>query len=1212
MYNGRRWWYQPQALLPEKSGLTESPGVWFLRTILRAHGYDHTTLLPLNGESVTTSSWQVGDIVTPKESADADTDGAQEAAKTCNRGKESCVGRIVAETSSSASSLSSRGRDSGTVLVEYIDKAFGEAVGIQEGTVGSGATLETRRVRVSRLLHSSAFHCAAEVKKVSSSSCVPMAVERERKNTEDGSVVDMDTGTTEASADLDFAVDEKLASDIKKMKRLDLSAIERVTKECKKNTAVLASVFAAGLPESVLAAVDCSEKRLQRSEDAESLSQVIAAIGRLAVVIAEQIAFDDSDSKASPQYMDAEEHNTDTSALHSTSHRQNEADDEGDGSPDRSTNNDRQEPRSLRLSDSALIHEMGRAGRLSSLQQRRSMLLALMSRSRRSNSATLSDFLNRDVNGPNRDISFGNIMPSLGSFRADAAGALHFAAPGEFSAGIGWDGRSLDDEERLRLTDATSASGGNRPRAGGRAVSSPSSRSAERTSYLESILRGRGDKVSTNAGKSSVAIQSSALRALVLNGILGNSLVWVKGALDSHSKRVPSKAPGRSMPCLQAASDEEGTPLMLLAITLGCSVDILKYLIKLGAIVGEKEIKEAAMSDQPESLSVLLRGAVYTDGLVDLEKCSAEVACVIRDAFERQQEREKKMRLQVGTFMVTLLRKLMGLALTARRRQTSSDLCSRAVSCIIVGDVLLKALHKRQEQVGSSKASRGPTSSNDQSSGGAVDGSYALLNSTPKGLLSSLPTSVIGESLFMNTTHVSTFLLLVEDYLCSKDINDGAIGLTLLSSLLKKFPFFSLSSEIERYGFNELVSSHDAFASNRLAEISTRVASRASPSATDEASEAEALAATGVVLCPKRHAAVLHVTRHSSFRCDLCGKGVERGRVMHGCRECDWDACEKCTDIAEGGIVKWNHIRELAADCQSLLSPGVTVQEEDKNEFAEKVLEAFVAADNSSEINNLSIRLLQRDGAAIKELSSLLSARGGLTFHQFLTVILPALHASLLGRSADNCRLSVSQTGFDRRTKKPRVLGSSTRDMDEGFHSHAGDDRLSFCKNAALYLIKEGIETAVSPDKPRASDGTESANGRLRDFSDDEDDGSDDGLHVERQPGTSEHRMSESVPEILRRLHQVLSLYENVTLLQHSLQRAKSSGGKPGDLQSLTKPLEVRLSPLVSRKRCTAAHLRNFTMNLYAEPLMSVADLQLHILRAGRITHPTYIGFCRR
>ena len=288
------------------------------------------------------------------------------------------------------------------------------------------------------------------------------------------------------------------------------------------------------------------------------------------------------------------------------------------------------------------------------------------------------------------------------------------------------------------------------------------------------------------------------------------------------------------------------------------------------------------------------------------------------------------------------------------------------------------------------------------------------------------------------------------------------------------------------------------------------------------------------------------------------------------------------------------------------------MQDEDKDELSENILEAFVTHDNSSEINNLSVRLLQRDSGAIKELSALLKAQGGLTFHQFLTVILPALHASLLGRSAENCRVNLSQAGFNRRSKKPRVIGSSSREIDESFHSQPGDDRLSFCKDVILYLIKDGIDTSVSQEKPWALDTAENAEVAQRDSSDDDDDASDDGIQVERHSATSDHKGNRRAPELLRRLHQVLSLYENVALLQHALQRTKSSGVKAGDLQSLTKPLEIRLSPIVSRKRSNSSHLRRASMNIYAEPLMAVADLQLHILRTGRTTHPTYIAFCRR
>jgi hypothetical protein len=702
---------------------------------------------------------------------------------------------------------------------------------------------------------------------------------------------------------------------------------------------------------------------------------------------------------------------------------------------------------------------------------------------------------------------------------------------------------------------------------------------------------------------------------------MGDSLSWVKAALDSQGKRPSSKAPGRGELSLQGTADEEGTALLLLAISLGCSTDILQYLIKLGAQVGEKEIMEAAISDQPQSLAVLLQGAVYIDDFVDLNECSPEVATVIRGASQRQLGRERKMRQEVGSVMATLLRKLIRLGLITRQQRHETDVCSRAIASSLVGNVLLRALHKRQEHAGStsqdSKGSRGSLSSPEgdvlSRSRNTVDGSSAALGSLAQGLLTSLPEAVVAESLFEDMSYATTFLLLVEDYLCSKDVNDGAIGLTLLSSILKRFPFFSSSTEIERYGYSELISSHDAFASNRLAEISSRVATRVCVNTTHESSKAMALAASGVVLCPKHHPACLHVTRHSSFRCDLCGKGVDRGRAMHGCRECDWDACERCTDAAEGGIVKWNYIRELASECLGLLTSDSA---EENSELAEKILESSLAVDNRSEINNLSIRLLQRDGDAVKELSSLLKTRGGLTFHQFLTVILPALHASLMGRSAENCRVNVSRAGFSRRTKKPRVIGSSARDMDESFQSPPSDDRFSFCKDVIKCLIKDGMDNSLQEEKTRFSDIADIKVVNLpRETSEDEDDGSDDGLQEEKARKTAESNylgMIRIPPELLRRLHQVLSLYENVALMQPAHQRTGSPGPRVGDLQILNKPLEIRLFPFVSRQRPISAHVRKFSMSVHAEPLMAVSDLERHVLRTCCLTHSTHVSFCRR
>jgi len=92
---------------------------------------------------------------------------------------------------------------------------------------------------------------------------------------------------------------------------------------------------------------------------------------------------------------------------------------------------------------------------------------------------------------------------------------------------------------------------------------------------------------------------------------------------------------------------------------------------------------------------------------------------------------------------------------------------------------------------------------------------------------------------------------------------------------------------------------HDKLADERIAVIMSKqpkkqASTATTPTRASSSSEKDA-GADGIchiVKCPKGHVSALHITRHSSFRCDICGSGVERGRPMHGCRECDWDACE--------------------------------------------------------------------------------------------------------------------------------------------------------------------------------------------------------------------------------------------------------------------------------------------------------------------------------
>ena len=267
IHNSRRWWYQPQALVREKSGLTESPGVWFLRSILRSHGYDHTTLTLVVGKQVTAQSWQVGDFVVPKK-------------LTTGNVSMDCVGRIVAENSSSTSSLSARGRDSGSVLVEFISKKFAESAGIQMGSSSQGSefTLETRRVPVSRLLHSTSFHgTRAKLKNSSSPSSSSLG--------KMDSMESMEIEEDGVQSGVDCAVGEKAQNDINSMKMLDVGAIDALAKECKKNATTLAALFSAGLQEGALEAIDLAAKRAPHSKEVEMFSQAVSALGRLPRII---------------------------------------------------------------------------------------------------------------------------------------------------------------------------------------------------------------------------------------------------------------------------------------------------------------------------------------------------------------------------------------------------------------------------------------------------------------------------------------------------------------------------------------------------------------------------------------------------------------------------------------------------------------------------------------------------------------------------------------------------------------------------------------------------------------------------------------------------------------------------------------------------------------------------------------------------------------
>jgi hypothetical protein len=306
---------------------------------------------------------------------------------------------------------------------------------------------------------------------------------------------------------------------------------------------------------------------------------------------------------------------------------------------------------------------------------------------------------------------------------------------------------------------------------------------------------------------------------------LVDSLAWVKASVDSQTKKTQLPSLQKSSAVLRNAVDEEGTPLLQLAISFGCSSEIIDFLIMCGSPIGEAEITKAAGRDQPRILSQLLKHASFFEGVIDPNECSPAVAQVFAQAKVRQDDLATKMREAAGAFMVRLLRRLLVVGLSSRRHPSSRvDLCSKAISELLVGNVLLRALQCTQKAASGSseRESPGEEDACDRSGRYPVNNTYSDVSRTAQGLLGCLPQNIVADALLSDSNYTTAFFLLVEDYLSSKDMGDAAAGLTFLATFMRRVPALRACAEMERYGVGELVSFHDVLASSRLAEITAR------------------------------------------------------------------------------------------------------------------------------------------------------------------------------------------------------------------------------------------------------------------------------------------------------------------------------------------------------------------------------------------------------
>lgn len=1075
-------------MLPERSGLIESPAVWFLRKILRSHGYDHKTLACLWGEPVTSSSWCVGDFVIPKDIENqADSDKA--------------FGRIVADAVNDGSfSLGSQSRESGQVAVSFTSRAFGDAVGLTPSEDGTKA-IETRRVHTTKLLYCSPFHYSI------------VGGENEKPKAMD---LDEDDDTRPVSN-----LSEKVAEDIAKLVHLDKAAIENVTKECSRSTESLAAMFSNGLPGSVLAAVDQAYRALDTPEPKDDLPDRVDALCGLVKSVAEELFVD-----ASPPAVPPPPVRTTRSRAAQESRRQARPRRESSSAP---SNNNESALASLR-------------------QQRRSVLMNLVARARRGQGTSfLNQFLEVSGGGLQAERALGQLAPSLGS--VDFRSMFGDALMGGIANDPDWDLlRSGSPSELLE-----NAPDGDEDQSDVDEEESDHDESRSPVSLLDTMIRSFDGSVTSDKKQRLAQLEVLGFaKKLTTYGLLVDNKTWINALIDAQVEDNSSK-PSASL--LKKTQDESKDSILYLAVSFGCSPEVISLLMSYGAHVGAREVTRAAETSQARTLGILLRrNACPAD--MPIDSFTVDVKQVIQDARERQDKLEKEMREEGREFVVELMRKLMKLALLTRRRQEPRmEQCSRSLCTALFGDVLLCTLQETQKQ----DRILGDSEMSDRT------GRFTLDSAPQRGLLSTMPSALVSEAVASSHGDQATCFQLLEDLMYTKDNSDVASGLSTLASLLTHCQGLSSNEEMKRYGLFDLVRYHEKLASERIAKLSSTL---------KRSTKAGSMVA---VRCPKGHVACLHVTRHSSFRCDMCGCSVERGKPMHGCHCCDWDACEACTDKSESGILKQQKIQSVALACLEHDPAG------DSNIPERASARKSEEGNSPSSIDVLADRLARRDMDAPRQLAQMLHSPDAPTAHQFLTILLPALH---------NACTAIRHEGNAHKSKKAKVGGDRFGDSIE-FSITGSDGRFAFVKEVVSRML------VLPMDDPREED-SEKGYAKVPD-------NESSPLRLGRSPQRGPAIVDPS-SELMRRLHQVLSLHETA-VVSPCLEAAKKASGS--ELQSLTKTVELHLVPTIDDE-IPASFGNDKKLVVHAEPLLPVCDLASQLLRSFAFLEPTYLDFYRR
>ncbi|GMI11426.1 hypothetical protein TrRE_jg3934, partial [Triparma retinervis] len=1158
IHNSRKWWYQPAALLSERSGLLESTSVMILREILRAHAFS-VSLTPLQNSPVTPTSWRPGDWVIPSPSSNI----------------LPSMSRIVAD--------SSRSRDTGQISLETI-----------EGT---------KRLNITKnvILHSGFFHNEEQATESSPASPTP-------------------THSTSDNSDTQ--------NKLRKIASLHLPTLNAVTKEISSSVSILASYFNADLISSIISALHLSARVSSSTNDETTL----AALCKLTLAVVHQLFQAPIEKPPSPGP---------ATAL---------------PPPPTETSSPPPEPPDT--------HHPPTSSSTTTTTSSSSSRFPSNNPSMPSSSISIQDLITQDLSsatssGQRPDVSRREILLSLMASARMEDGSLS----------------ATNIHSRLLSTLEQRPNSSNNPSLNDRSLTSRVIEGLQRnTSGLTNSWR----ELRHVLRSASTKRISGASQMLIQNGLLLDSVPWVKRALSAG-------ADAKSL-------DEDGRSVVLVAIALGCSNDVIKIIIEAGATIGPKELEAAAKTNQPSILSLLLRHTVYDETSFDASDCSEEIKATLSTFLAQQEELKTNMLSNATSSVTTLLEAFLSVCLSLQQSEKRGK-------CLIIADTLVGDSLYYLLTEGKIVKSTLPTTSRRQflrtmglniglvRSSSSPSSTINVPTHPESSLLSTLPSSTLEN---MSELQLTTFMKTIEGFMWRKDVKDVCFGLSMSSILLDQAP--SRSWLFDRYGIVELSACH-------INRTSSFLKSKKTPNDL-----------SSLIKCPKNHSCELHLTKHASFRCDLCGKGVDQGKPMHGCRRCDWDACATCTDKREGGVVKWDFVRNLAKEVEEKISK-LGIDSERNNDcnadHATSPNKNKIDSDLCDDVDflqTLARKLAQRDLNTLDEVLGMLDDPGKLTVYEFSVFLLPALHAALSSVStsaaAGGAVVKVCRSDSPRRKpmrKRPKRGNSPSKGKRVELNCC---DRRTFLNSVFEKCLKYDSAKGMTSTKRSTIEKSSTSSKQEEEMTDvmgDEEEMmmadeilaagggefeigdrvalrvsfvesrgmptgpmglSGEGSVVDLNPGrvfveykgqlwhylktslrlvsrrgfedlkkTFLKRKARSMPELVRVVHTILALEEDFEV-------KLNKSPEFSDLQSLLVPFQVKLrrAPDSSSSRRSKAARRaaagksiaagvtkfpskscsDLRCTIHVEPLMPLIELQAHVLRTCRVKIPSYINFCRK